>query len=135
MVKYLPAMQETSVRSLGGEDPLEKGMITHSSILIWRIPWTIQSVGHKESDTTEQLSLSLAQGFVYWLFQRTNSLKKIFLALFLCYSFSLSPQQSVSFTVLVLDSAYFSIYLNSKVRLLISGFFTLGFFFGNHLQV
>ena len=57
MVKNLPVMQETWVRSLGGEDPLEKGMITHSSILIWRIPWTIQSVGHKESDTTEQLSL------------------------------------------------------------------------------
>ena len=38
MVKNLPAMQETWVRSLGREDPLEKGMITHSSILAWRIP-------------------------------------------------------------------------------------------------
>ena len=45
MVKNLPVMQETWVRSLGGEDPLEKGMITHSSILVWRIPWTIQSMG------------------------------------------------------------------------------------------
>ena len=40
MVKNLPAMWETWVRSLGWEDPLEKGMATHSSILAWRIPWT-----------------------------------------------------------------------------------------------
>ena len=40
MVKNLPAMQETWVQSLGGEDPLEKEMETHSSILAWRIPWT-----------------------------------------------------------------------------------------------
>ena len=40
MVKNLPAMQETQVRSLGWEDTLEKGMATHSIILIWRIPWT-----------------------------------------------------------------------------------------------
>ena len=37
--KNLPAMQETHVQSLGREDPLEKGMATHSSILVWRIPW------------------------------------------------------------------------------------------------
>jgi len=40
MVKNLSAMQETQVQSLGGEDPLEKGMATHSSVLAWRIPWT-----------------------------------------------------------------------------------------------
>ena len=40
MVKNLPAMQETWVRSLGGEDLLEKGLVTHSSILAWRIPLT-----------------------------------------------------------------------------------------------
>ena len=40
MIKNLPAMKKTWVRSLGGEDPLEKGMATHSSILAWRIPWT-----------------------------------------------------------------------------------------------
>ena len=38
--KNLPAMQETQVRSLGWEDPLEKGMATHPSILAWRLPWT-----------------------------------------------------------------------------------------------
>ena len=40
MGKNLPAMQETWVQSLGREDPLEKGMATHFSILAWRIPWT-----------------------------------------------------------------------------------------------
>ena len=50
MVKNLPVMQETWVRSLDWEDPLEKGMATHSSILTWRIPWTekptrLQSIG------------------------------------------------------------------------------------------
>ena len=44
-VKCLPAMWETQVRSLGREDPLEKGKATHSSILAWRIPWTMQSMG------------------------------------------------------------------------------------------
>ena len=49
-VKNLPAMQETQVRSLGQEDPLEKEMKTHSSILTWEIPWTeepgrLQSMG------------------------------------------------------------------------------------------
>ena len=39
-VKNLPAVQETLVQSLGQEDPLEKGMATHSSVLAWRIPWT-----------------------------------------------------------------------------------------------
>ena len=59
-LKCLPAMQETWVRSLGWEDPLEKEMATHSSILARRIPWAEEPVGyspqgHKESDTTERL--------------------------------------------------------------------------------
>ena len=44
MVKNLPAVQETQVWSLGQEDPLEKEMTTHSSILAWRIPWTEEPV-------------------------------------------------------------------------------------------
>ena len=59
LVKNLPAMWETWVRSLGWEDPLGKGKATHSSILAWRIPWTIW--GCKESDTTEPLSLSVSR--------------------------------------------------------------------------
>ena len=54
MGKNLPAMQETWVRSLGWEDPLEEGIATHSSILVWRIPWTeepggLQSMGSQKS--------------------------------------------------------------------------------------
>ena len=62
MIKNLPAEQETWVRSLGWEDPLEKEMATHSSILAWRVPWTkepggLHAVhGITELDTTEQLS-------------------------------------------------------------------------------
>ena len=57
MVNSLPAEQETQVLSLSQEDPLEKKMATHSSILVWRIPWSeepgrLQSMG-LESDTTE----------------------------------------------------------------------------------
>ena len=59
-VKRLPAMRETWIQSLGREDPLEKAMAPHSSILAWRIPWTeepggLQSTGGKESDATERL--------------------------------------------------------------------------------
>ena len=59
-IKNLLAIQETRVPFLVWEDPLETEMATHSSILIWRIPWTEEPGGysprgHKESDTTEQL--------------------------------------------------------------------------------
>ena len=58
VVKNLPAVWETEIRSLDGEDPLKKGKATHSSILAWRIPQTIYSPwGCKESDTAEWLSL------------------------------------------------------------------------------
>ena len=60
-VKGLPAMRETQVRFLGWEDPLEKEMSTHSSTLAWRIP---VDRGAAESDTTEQLCLSLSLGGV-----------------------------------------------------------------------
>ena len=60
LVKNLAAMQETWVRFLGREDPLETEMATHSSIFAWRIPWTeepgrLQSMGSQESDMTERL--------------------------------------------------------------------------------
>ena len=60
-VKNPPAKQETRVRSLGWEDPLEKKMATHSSIFAWEIPWTeesggLQSVKLQESDTIERLN-------------------------------------------------------------------------------
>ena len=58
LVKNPPTMWETWVWPLGWEDPLEKGKATHSSILAWRIPWTLYNPwGCKESDMTEWLSL------------------------------------------------------------------------------
>ena len=59
MIKCLPAMQETQVRSLGWEDPLEKEMVAHSSTLAWKIPLTEEPGGLRslglQSDITEQL--------------------------------------------------------------------------------
>ena len=59
-LKRLPEIWETWVRALSWENPLEKEMATHFSILAWRIPWMeelggLQSMGHKESDMTERL--------------------------------------------------------------------------------
>ena len=61
MVENLPAVHKTPVRSLDREDPLEKGMVTHSSILAWRIPWaeepgSYRSRVRKEQDMTERLT-------------------------------------------------------------------------------
>ena len=70
MVKNLPAMWETWVRSLGGEDPLVKEMATHSYILAWRIPWIEEPGGlyslwdRQESDTTERLTLQHSQDYL-----------------------------------------------------------------------
>ena len=58
MVKNLPAMQETRVQSLGREDPLEKGMATHSSILAWEIPWTEEPGGLQFMGSQSQTQLS-----------------------------------------------------------------------------
>ena len=54
MVKCLPAMQETKVRSLGQEDPLEKERATHSSTLAWKIPWT-QEPGRLQSMESQRI--------------------------------------------------------------------------------
>ena len=64
-LKRLPPLQETRVRTLGREDPLEKEMATHSSILVWKIPWTeepyrlLSPWGLKEPDMTEQLHIHI----------------------------------------------------------------------------
>ena len=63
-IKCLPTVRETWVRSLGWEDPWEKGKATHSSILAWRIPWTVWSLGHKESDMIESNHFTSLQALV-----------------------------------------------------------------------
>ena len=70
LVKNLPAMQESHVPCLGWQDPLEKEMAIHSSILVKRISWTeesgrVQPKGHKKSDTTERLTLSLFPSYKF----------------------------------------------------------------------
>ena len=99
LVKNPPAMQETRLQFLGWEDPLEKGTATHSSILAWRIPWTVW--GCKEWDMSEQLWLSNSLpllsiyliclfSFLYFLFNLVLFYDSIFfscsgtLALLLC---------------------------------------------------
>ena len=80
MVKNPPVMWETWVRSLGGEDTLEKEMATHSSILAWRIPWTeepggLQSMGRKELDMTERLNSTARCGRTvvrHWSFYKNH---------------------------------------------------------------
>ena len=59
MVKNQPAMQETHVQSLGGEDPLEEAIATHSSILAWRIPWT-EEAGGLQSMGSQRIRHNLA---------------------------------------------------------------------------
>ena len=73
MVKDLPEMQETLVQSLGLEDPLEKGMGTHSSTLAWRIPWTEESgglqsmAGYRPKCQTGLMQLTLLLSHLEWL--------------------------------------------------------------------
>ena len=90
-IKNLPEVQETWVPSMDQEYPLEKRMATHSSILAWEILWTeepgrLQSMGHRESDTTAQLSLSqglsicettqeMCIRYIIWLPQRRATAK------------------------------------------------------------
>ena len=92
MVKRLPAMQETCVQSLGREDPLEKGMTTHSSILAWRIPWTEETCGLEsmgsQSDLTEPLNNNKAgKNLSFQEILLINSL----LAPFLLFTFASLP--------------------------------------------
>ena len=70
--KVSPEMQEIQVRSLGREDPLEKGMATHFSILAWQIPWLeepgeLQSMGSQKVGLTEQISKH-STAFWFWNF-------------------------------------------------------------------
>ena len=88
-VKYLPTMWETQDRSLGWEDPLEKGMATHSSFLAWKIPWTeepgrlqfmgSQRVGH---DWATSLTHSLTQHTVHLKFVPMDLIKYIWFTVF-----------------------------------------------------
>ena len=77
IVKNLPAVQETQVLSLGQEDPLEKGMATHSSILAWTIPWIV------EPGRLQSMGLQRARHKIEWLTlsQDTENLDNILKAM------------------------------------------------------
>ena len=92
VVKNLPAMQEMQVQSLGQEDPLEKCMATHSSILAWRIPWIegpggLQSIGLQSPTQLKWLSMHLHWAEFPVLYSR--SLLGIYFILFLINLFIL----------------------------------------------
>ena len=80
LVKHVPAIQETWVQSLGWEDPLEKEMATHYSILAWRIPWAeepgglqsmgLQRVGHNWATHTHTHILGISHWFRYWGYRK-----------------------------------------------------------------
>ena len=72
LVKNLPAMRETCVPSLGWKDPLEKGTATHSSILAWRILWTVQSMGLQRAGHEGVFFKSLIVSFNFLLNIRHN---------------------------------------------------------------
>ena len=78
-IKNLPAMQETRVLSLGQEDPLEKGMATHSSILTWRIPWT-EEPGRQQSMEPQRVGHNKANNTLRdeWLLASSHTEDKIF---------------------------------------------------------
>ena len=109
-LKCLPAMQETWVRSLGWEDPLEKEMATHSSILAWRIPWAeepggLQSTGSQRVGHNWATSLHLSISKVFFL-----SWKHIISILYQCdfywlHSLLMNLQGSCSCSLLLNDTA------------------------------
>ena len=94
-VKNPPAMQETRVQSLGWEDPPEKEMATHSSILAWRIPWTkeprgLQSMGSQELDMTQQLNHHRFSSNIFFLLKDFNISCSVDMVLRNSFSFCVS---------------------------------------------
>ena len=76
LVKNPPAMQEILVRFLGQEDPLEKGKATHSSILAWRIPWTVEST---ESQRVRHNWVTFTTSLLYKMYLFLNTLLLFYL--------------------------------------------------------
>ena len=83
MVKNLPSMPETQIQSLGQEDPLQKGMATHSSIIAWRIPWTeelggLQSVGSQTQTQLRDILVGSCQHLLMALDPECSQLSQLF---------------------------------------------------------
>ena len=74
LVKNPPTIWETWIWSLGSEDPLEKGTATHSSIVVWRIPWTVHG-GHKESHSLATFTFTGGQGLVIGIWSEGHNVE------------------------------------------------------------
>ena len=128
MIKNLPAVQKTWVRSLGQEDPMEEGMATHSSILAWRIPmdrrtWRATVHGVAESDTTQRLSTHMfliLYNISLWLIHFTTG-SSYFLIAFSYFTQPLMQLLSDNQQFLCVW-IYFWVHLSFQVRIII--FFT-----------
>ena len=94
-VKNLPPMQETWVQSLGREDPLVKGMATHSSILFWKIPWTEEPVGLQSLGSQKSRFLKCVSILAMFCF-------KIVLAIWGCLRFRINFRMSFSKEIKIL---------------------------------
>ena len=111
-VENLPAVPETWVRSLDQEDPMEKGMATHSRILAWRIPWIEEPGrlynpwGHKESDMTERLSLSKNTQYINWLLPHNSFLPQHIYLYYYIHIFEINSISTSTYTP-KLRAAYF----------------------------
>ena len=131
-LKCLPSMRETRVRSLGWEDPLEKEMATHSSILAWRSLVGYSPWGHKESDMTERLSLSLSLSInLYWNF-------KYLLPIFLFKRFLIMhfDENSFQFNAYIIFTLKISIpiYIHIEISLLFISFSFIISFSKSHIR-
>ena len=136
MLKHLPAMRETGVRSLGQEDPLEKEIATHSSILAWRIPGWRRLVGYspqgrKESDMTERLHFHFLSVFLppllnIFSFCYVHTISVLYCA-HLCMKFSLDsfnfPEENFSLSLSIVFLYFFA--LIQEGGLLISSCYSL----------
>ena len=117
MVKNLPAMQETRLWSLGGEDPLKKGMATHSSILSWRIPWT-EETGRPQ------------WGCDYWIFNAVITSYFLYLivgcskfSILSVISFKTFVEMQTTYQVILKSRIFEAIYLTATLSILYLSWF------------
>ena len=99
-VKNLPAMQKTQVQSLGWEDPLEKRMVTHSSILAWKIPWTKEPGGLQSIDLRKVRHDSVTNTFHFLFFSLCVAVvQSLSYVLLFVTAWTTACQTSLSFTI------------------------------------
>ena len=96
-VKNLPAMQETWIWSLDREDPMEKGMATHFSILAWRIPWSEEPGGLQSKGSQRVKQDWMTNTFTFWLEHNSSQQKTVFQTYLSQIIFALHPLMRLLF--------------------------------------